>query len=67
MKLVKKQISLSDEEREKQISMYAERLRAFYYGGDLDLANQARLKMEALIKGRSKKQIRKMEIERGLV
>ena len=61
------QTVLSDEQREEKIRSYAEKITRLCVAGRFDLAHKARESMELLIKGRSAHQIKKMEIEKGLV
>lgn len=58
---------MTDQEREERISFYAQRINEYFSAGRNDLAYESNKKMCALIKGRSKSQVMKMEREKGLV
>ena len=58
---------MTAQERENRIAALNEQIARFYYAGRVDLAREAIVKRDSLIKGRSKKTVARMEKERGLV
>lgn len=58
---------MTDQEREQKIKEYEDRAAQMYEAGRVDLAHEALEKMNELIKGRTRAQVRRMRKTKVLV